>query len=58
MTANAFMYATVSLDYNKVMHILPEWYRVAIIVKHQKSTIYNHDVMLVHCWYIMIVMNF
>ena len=34
MMATTFMYAATTLNYNKVMQIIPEWYRVVIIVKH------------------------
>ena len=49
MIGNTIIYETITFNYNKVMCIIPESYRVAIIVKHQKSILYNHDVMLVHC---------
>ena len=34
MMANTFVYVAVILNYNNVMHILPELYRVATIVEH------------------------
>ena len=49
MIANTIMYATITFNNNKVMCIILESYRVATIVEHQKSILYNHDVMLVHC---------
>ena len=34
MMGNNFIYATVILDYNKVMHIIPTTYRVATILEY------------------------
>ena len=34
MMANNFVYAIITLNYNKVMHIIPESYRVATIAEH------------------------
>ena len=34
MMANTFVYATITLNYNKVMHMIPESYRVGTIVEH------------------------
>ena len=34
MMANTFMYATTTLNYNKVVCIIPKWYRVASMGEH------------------------
>ena len=34
MMANTFMYVAITLNHNKVVSIIPNAYRVAIIVEH------------------------
>ena len=44
MMANTFMYAIVTLNYNKVMRIITTLYKVASIIKHYRLVIYNQEV--------------